>query len=324
MLSDEFDLVAISTNPEAFDDRTHETFRFVGGSFPNSKVGGFRALRDFVRENDPAAIMQIGDVPVYGNSIAMTVGADMKFFCRFSGDLYQEYRLESGSRRAKLFLIKNILGRIPLRVADHVITMGPRMKRDLVNRGRDPEDVTILPPPIDESRFDRTSVPEEISSLPEGPIALFVGRVSRLKGAETLETAIPKVLYEKPNFQFVLIGGVEHELSLPDEFDDNVHVLGPVPPSKVPDFMTAADVYVHPSLTEGVSRSVLEALACDTPVIVRDVGDLASVTSNIFTTTDEFIRLILRHNSLPVESAERFTVSKLRDRYVTMFKREIR
>lgn len=50
------------------------------------------------------------------------------------------------------------------------------------------------------------------------------------------------------------------------------HVLfaGVVENAKVPDWLAACDVFVLPSLNEGRSNAVIEALACGLPVVVSD------------------------------------------------------
>jgi len=46
--------------------------------------------------------------------------------------------------------------------------------------------------------------------------------------------------------------------------------VGPVSHDAVADWLAAADVFVLPSLAEGMSNSILEALACHVPVVVSD------------------------------------------------------
>jgi teichuronic acid biosynthesis glycosyltransferase TuaC len=48
--------------------------------------------------------------------------------------------------------------------------------------------------------------------------------------------------------------------------------LGHVPPQEVPHWVNAADVVLVPSEREGFGLAVLEALACDVPVLATPVG----------------------------------------------------
>ncbi|WP_135824059.1 glycosyltransferase family 4 protein [Halorussus ruber] len=323
MLSDTFQLDLISTNPDGLSPKVHRHFDTYGGNYPDTKAGSARALRAYLRGASPDVISQIGDVPVYGNIISLLKDDDSKFVCRYSGDLFYEYRLERGLRKAKIFALKNLVGRVPLRFADRAVTMGPREKEKIVRRGAEPTNVEILPPPIDVSRFvDVNPVLVEGLSA-DDPVVLFVGRVSRLKGAATLESTLPEILERRPDIQFVLVGDEQYSLDVPQEYSEQVFTVGRVNPSQVPSYYKMADLYVHPSLTEGVSRSVLEALACDTPVVVRDVGDLAYVTSNIFTTDDEFVNMVCDFERLPVENPDNFTIENLQYKYRRFFEEVI-
>lgn len=319
MLEEEFNLDLITTTPEGFSENTLDSYTVYGSEYPQTTIGAVGALREYLSENNPDIITQIGDVPIYGNIISLLKNSETEFVCRFSGDLFYEYQLEQGLERIKIFMLKNILGRLPLYTAERFICMGPREKKKLVDRGVKPTNVGVLPPPVDSSRFVKTKkidleIPDDRS------VVLFVGRVSRLKGAGTLETAIPQILSERPDLQFVLVGEVQYDLEIPDRFRDQVTVVGRVQPSEIPHYFALADLYVHPSLTEGVSRSVIEALLSDTRVIARDVGDLSYVTSNLFLTDDDFIDMVCRFESLPYESGDRFTVESLQPKYIEFFK----
>lgn len=53
-----------------------------------------------------------------------------------------------------------------------------------------------------------------------------------------------------------------------------VRLVGPV--SRIPEFMTALDVFALPSLTEGTSLALLEAMAAGLPAVATDVGGNAA------------------------------------------------
>jgi len=319
MLNDAFNLDLITTTPNSFADEVLEPYRVYGGNHPTTRRGELAALWFYLNTKTPDMLTQIGSVPIYGNLISLLRDAETRFVCRYSGDLFYEYRLYQGLDKLKMFTLKNLLGRLPLLTADRFIALGPRGKQRLVTRGVEPADVDILPPPVDPTRF-ADSDPVDLNVPEDRSIVLFVGRVSRMKGAHTLEAAIPKILDRRPNLQFVLVGGVHYSLNLPEKVANNVTIVGKVPPREIPGYFEAADLYVHPSLTEGVSRSTIEALLSGTPLIARDVGDLATVTSNLFLSDDDFVDLVCEYESLPVEDGQQFSVSALTQKYRRFFR----
>jgi glycosyltransferase involved in cell wall biosynthesis len=54
---------------------------------------------------------------------------------------------------------------------------------------------------------------------------------------------------------------------------DRVRLLGTVPRTAVPDILQAADLFVQPSLYEGHSNALLEALSSDLPVVASDIPE---------------------------------------------------
>jgi glycosyltransferase involved in cell wall biosynthesis len=320
MLDDAFELDLITTTPDSFADESLEPYTIHGNDQPTTRRGEFAALRSYLDTETPDLLTQIGDVPIYGNLISLLRDDKTRFVCRYSGDMFYEYRLERGLDKAKIFALKNLLGRVPIWTADQFIAMGPREKQRLITRGVEPTDVGILPPPVDSARFTDPT-PVDLDVPEDRSVVLFVGRVERMKGAHTLETTIPEILDRRPDLQFVLVGSVHYPLNFPPEVADHVTVVGRVPPAEIPSYFAAADLYVHPSLTEGVSRSTVEALLSGTRLIARDVGDLATVTSNLFISDDDFVDLVCEFESLPVEDGQRFTVEALTNKYRRFFRR---
>jgi glycosyltransferase involved in cell wall biosynthesis len=83
--------------------------------------------------------------------------------------------------------------------------------------------------------------------------------------------------------------------------------------------MAAADLLIHPSLTEGVPRVLLESLAVNTPVLARDVGDVESVTDNTFRTDDEFIEHLTELEDVALDDITPFTQKNLTPVYQRFF-----
>jgi glycosyltransferase involved in cell wall biosynthesis len=104
-----------------------------------------------------------------------------------------------------------------------------------------------------------------------GPLRLIsVGRLIRRKGYDVLIEAMAGL-----DAELTLVGeGPEQDKlqRLAQQHKVRVRFAGAVPHSRVAQELQKADVFVLPSRAEGMSNSVLEAMACGLPVVVSDVG----------------------------------------------------
>jgi glycosyltransferase involved in cell wall biosynthesis len=62
--------------------------------------------------------------------------------------------------------------------------------------------------------------------------------------------------------------------------DSCVHWLGCLPPERMPDLYCAVDAFVCASHNEGLSNSMLEAMATGLPIVVTDVGGHAEIVAD--------------------------------------------
>jgi glycosyltransferase involved in cell wall biosynthesis len=177
------------------------------------------------------------------------------------------------------------------------------------------DDITIIPPVVDRDRFSVSTAESDSKKR----IGLFVGRMSRRKGSETLERTLPEILQRRNDIEFVLVGKQKESIDIPAEYSHRVTVAGTVPSTEIPTYYERADFFVHPTLTEGLPRVVLEALASDVPPIARHIGDIAYATENTFKTDREFIEMVCDFESLNVDSSDQFTLDTQRIEYVKLF-----
>jgi glycosyltransferase involved in cell wall biosynthesis len=114
------------------------------------------------------------------------------------------------------------------------------------------------------------------ATVHQPPRVIFVGRLHRQKGLETLLRAIRIVLGDRDEaeIRLTLVGdGPEREaleqLSRSLGIDEIVDFIGIV--DDVAPYLRDADVFVLPSHAEGLSNALLEAMAIGLPVIVSNV-----------------------------------------------------
>ncbi|WP_135855016.1 glycosyltransferase family 4 protein [Halorussus salinus] len=318
MLHNDYELDLITTKPDELGPLANY-FEMHGGNFPSTRVGETRALHNYLKYNRPEVIVNVVEPSIHGNIVgALATHHGIPFTYRYSGDLLDLYRVSHGWRKPAQFMLNNIFGRLAISTADKFIALGPTGKKRLTDHGATPSDVEILPPPIDNERFKGVE-PSDIS-IPEGrKLVLYAGRRSRIKGMNDMNTAIPEILSRRDDLQFVFVGSHGIEPDVPSRYEDHITMVGRVPLGGMPPYFQAADLLVLPTYNEGLPRVITEALAADTPVVARDVADIAYATQNTFQTIDEFIEMVSSLEDLPLDEMTPFTRTALKENYINFF-----
>ena len=161
------------------------------------------------------------------------------------------------------------------------LTSGER--RDYIDLGIGrPQDILIIHSGVDIDAFD--SGPADIAAKkaslgldPGGQLIGFAGWLLPIKGLEHLVNAMPAVLQQHPAATLVLIGKGDLEQALRQQaermgLDRRVRFLGWR--DDVADIMPLLDVFVLPSLNEGMGRVLVEAMAAGRPVVASRVGGI--------------------------------------------------
>ena len=111
----------------------------------------------------------------------------------------------------------------------------------------------------------------------------FVGELREKKGLKTLLSAYALVNKIQP-VALLIIGEVRQgeDKKIFDEFqqsnpDSKIIVTGYIAPKDLPAYYSLIDVFVHPSLRDGMPNAVLEAMACGKAVIATHVGGVVDV-----------------------------------------------
>jgi alpha-1,6-mannosyltransferase len=116
--------------------------------------------------------------------------------------------------------------------------------------------------------------------LPEGPLALFVGRLAREKELDLLLAAWREV-ERRTGARLALIGDGPSRRRLQRQAGSDRFIWLPFEPDRerLADLLAAVDLYVAPCSLETFGLSALEALACGTPILSADRGGVAETVS---------------------------------------------
>lgn len=139
---------------------------------------------------------------------------------------------------------------------------------------------TCIPNGVDLDRFpgasDRDAARRELGLPTDVPLIGFTGKIIPRKNVEELYA----VLRALPDLHLLLVGGDRepyygdaYHRGIRRAFEDvlgRVHLAGEVAPDRIPRHLAAMDLFVFPSILEGMPNSVLEAMAARVPVVARD------------------------------------------------------
>ena len=173
-----------------------------------------------------------------------------------------------------------------LEKATGVIAVSRSLRDRLLDLGIPADLIAVVPNGVDRSLFhwrDRDEARRALGLARDEKIVLSVGSLVPAKGFEDLIRATSLPLHR--NLKLYLIGEGPQRPMLTALIEQlglvkRVHLRGAVSQAELPDWYAAADLFCLPSHREGCPNVVLEALACGTPVVATDVGDLNTLLSN--------------------------------------------
>ena len=167
--------------------------------------------------------------------------------------------------------------------ADRVIAVSNRMAGTLITNGFKSSRVTTIHNGIDLARAipgRAEDIRRELGVDAASIVIGTVGRLSPVKAQDVLMRAAGRILDSVPRARFVIagdgpLGGELEALATRLGIDRACTFLGAR--SDISDVIAALDVFVLPSLSEGLPMAVLEAMAAGKPVVASRVGGLPEV-----------------------------------------------
>ncbi len=163
---------------------------------------------------------------------------------------------------------------------DRIVVVSKHLERWLLEEiGVQTHKAALIPNGVDTDRFrpgaDRDRLRHERGYEPAEVLIGAVGRLHAVKDYPTLIAAFETLLRRRPEARLVIVGDGPERASLGDEIrrrrlQHAARLAGHR--EDVRDWLAAMDVFVQPSLTEGTSNALLEAMAVGLPVVATQVG----------------------------------------------------
>jgi glycosyltransferase involved in cell wall biosynthesis len=189
-------------------------------------------------------------------------------------------RLHNQAASSKRLVANTLFGRM----ASSVCAVSDDLKRHLVAEGFTPERIRVVYNGIDAGPLPDAAAKRDaralIGAAPGEAIIGAVGRFDPVKDLPTLIRAFGVVRSALPQTRLVLVGdGPERSLLERIAADQGLHdrVTFTGYRADVRALLPAFDLYVNSSLFEGVSLTILEAMAAGVPVVATRVGGTPEV-----------------------------------------------
>lgn len=160
-------------------------------------------------------------------------------------------------------------------LTDIMITVSRAERKEAIRLSTCRNSCLVIPNAIREPDFiDRAEARRQIGLAASDEVALFVGRFVYAKSPERFVRAMSRIEPNRPNFKAVLIGSGDEKpalIKMSQQLGGGDRFVF-FETTNAAAYMKAADLLVVPSRYEGLSYTMLEALAAGLPIVTFDVS----------------------------------------------------
>lgn len=163
-----------------------------------------------------------------------------------------------------------------VRWADAYVSLSREIEEELIAAGFEKNKIVHIPNGVDTKTFypvkdlrEKRHLKSELA-LPDKKIISFVGRLDPQKRVGMLIDIFKDVHNACKSAYLIVIGDGPEKEKILKRSDENIFYLGTV--KNVAEYLRASDMLVLPTLSEGMSNVILEAMATGLPVISTNVS----------------------------------------------------
>jgi len=242
-------------------------------------VNGLKKLKRYLKENKPDLIQtRMVHADLVGGVVARMVGSTPVVWAVHATEL------GDFKKTWKTRFIRRICALLSHWIPSAIITDAQGAKQLHISLGYSRNKFTVIPNGVDLSKFrqndeEREKLRSEWNVPSELVLLGFVARWDPLKDHRNLLKALSILNKQQCQFQCVLVGnGMDSNnsdlRSMIEKYELNDKVLLAGPRSDVINVMNALDVHVLSSCSESLPVVLIEAMACATPCVATNVGDV--------------------------------------------------
>jgi len=254
----------------------------------DSMVSHIRELRRIIRQERPRLVYTaLFDAHLAGRLAAARTGVPL--LSNLTNVAYDPARYaDPNVNGRRLQLLRHVDGWTARHLTTHFHAVSGAVKSAAVSAlGVAPHDITVVYRGRSRERLGRPGADRKarvrgaLGLGASSPVVITVGRQEYQKGQRYLLEAVPGLANRFPTIEVLIVGRKGHAtselaaLTASLNIESRVRFLGHR--SDVPDLLAAADVFVFPSVYEGLGGANIEAMALGLPLVVSDIPALREV-----------------------------------------------
>jgi glycosyltransferase involved in cell wall biosynthesis len=160
-----------------------------------------------------------------------------------------------------------------------VIAISEHIREVLIDSGMQPEKISTIHSSIDLEKFfprqKSSAILRQFGLSQQTEIVGMVARIHQSKGIDYLLEAIALTTAAGRDRKFLIVGkGREKLTDRLKALNIEKHVIAPGFREDIPDLLSIVDVFVMPTLREGLGTAILEAMAMGKPIVATRVGGI--------------------------------------------------
>ncbi len=171
-------------------------------------------------------------------------------------------------------------------LCDRVLCVSQAARRECLAAGIPDEMVSVVYDGVDPRRVasgDRQRGRAALSVAPDQLLLLSVGSLVPCKGHRVLLDALPGVVQQFPHVRLVIAGAGQLHDTLQSQIDRlqltrHATLLGFR--HDIPDLLCACDLFVFPSLEEGLGSTLIDAMLVERPIVTTNAGGIPDVVGD--------------------------------------------
>ena len=237
-------------------------------------------LKDILRTKNISLMHAHGSkAALVGRIAARLAGTSVSFYTVHNSIFYADWH---NLKLAAMAWVETRLAHC----TDRIITVSDALRLEIINReGLSPDLPVTVYNGIETEQFysasDKSGLRRELGLPSDGKLVGTVARLSSQKGISHFIKAIPQITEKQLHLIIIGDGPLREELeSLTKQLNLQEKVIFTGTRKDIPKLLAALDVFVMPSITEGLSIAILEAMASYLPVAASRVGGIPEIVQD--------------------------------------------